>query len=217
MWQAAADTSEMHHPTPRDPNADLVVAETTEPQAAAPTSDASEAAPFCDVPAEAGPSSVPCEEAAPELALAAPLESEPKNEDAPAASSTDQHRAPAARVYTSPADILDKLAPPGFSIRLSFNDHRFKVEGNSEMQTLGKSLERPYNQKSYSKSFTGATTWKEALKDVHRHGWRKHSLLQKEGYVPASSRPQTGGVIDDCIFAQLEPEVKKMPPPKKYN
>ena len=124
--------------------------------------------------------------------------------------------APAApKVYKSPAEILEQISPPGLIIRLSFNDHRFKVESSTRIHGLSKDLDPPYNQKSFSRSFIGSS-WQESLKEVHKHGWNKYYLMQLDGLLPAADAPQDAGVIGPDILAQLDPEIKKLPPPKKY-
>ena len=126
-------------------------------------------------------------------------------------------RAPVVRVHRSPAEILNQLSPPGMMLRMTYNDHRFKVETGSRFHESSSKLKAPYSQKSYSKSFaSGAPTWQEALSDVHNHAWTKHNMMVIAGYMVGSSDPQSPGVIPEDVLSDLQPEIEKMPPPKKY-
>ena len=126
-------------------------------------------------------------------------------------------RAPVVRVHRSPAEILNQLSPPGMMLRMTYNDHRFKVEIGSRFHESSSKLKAPYSQKSYSKSFaSGAPTWQEALSDVHNHAWTKHNLMVIAGYMVGASNPQSPGVIPEEVLSDLQPEIEKMPPPKKY-
>ena len=127
-------------------------------------------------------------------------------------------RAAAPRVRRSPAEILEQIAPPGIFIRLSFNDHRFKAETATFLQSDLSLLDSPYSQKAFSKCFgRGALSWQEALTQVHDYAWKKYDLFRIHGKSDAIDSPQEPGVIAADIFTQLEPEIQRMPPPTKYS
>ena len=127
-------------------------------------------------------------------------------------------RAAAPRVHRSPAEILEQIAPPGIFIRLSFNDHRFKAETATFLQSDLSLLDSPYSQKAFSKCFgRGALSWQEALTQVHDYAWKKYDLFRIHGKSDAIDSPQEPGVIAADIFTQLEPEIQRMPPPTKYS
>ena len=156
-----------------------------------------------------------------EAAVAAPLEPalHPPEVPAelPAGSHEDKLRGPVEKVYRSPAEILEKISPPNMIVRLSFNDHRFKVECSGRIHDKISSLSGPYHQKSYTKSFaSGALSWKQALSDVHMHAWTKYRKLVESGSMDEADSPQTPGEIEHSVLDELEPEIKKLPPVKKY-
>ena len=176
------------------------------------------------MPLEADPQRVEAEPAALALDSAAAAASSSSNlgDDhvplaalaaAPSSSSQPVVRASSSRVHKTPSEILDCITPPGFAFRLSYNDRRFKVECNAH--ALHESVWTfPYTRKTYSKSFcSNIITWREALADVHDHGWKKWALVS--AHYPVAN-PPTPGHIDEEVHAQLEPVVQDMPPPKKY-
>ena len=127
-------------------------------------------------------------------------------------------RAPAPRVYRSPAEILEQISAPGSILRLSFNDWRFKAESLSAVHGHLESLAKPFSQKSYSKVFGDSMSWQEALKDVHGYAWRKYHMLKDKGCIMAEPETiQRPGVIADSVLDLLKPEIDKMPPPTQYS
>lgn len=125
-------------------------------------------------------------------------------------------RALAPHVHRSPAEILEQLAPPSSTLRIDYNQHRFEVSFRTSAHKFAAALERPYSQKSFSRCFGDAVSWQDALAEVHQHAWKKYTLLQPTGCVDHADRPQDPGVVDRSILEQLEPEIRRMPPPKVY-
>ena len=120
-------------------------------------------------------------------------------------------------MHRSPAEILEQLSPPGLILRLSFNDHRFKVEAKAAVLHLLGQLHGPWRLKSRSSSFAAdQSTWAEALRSVHQHAWHWHDRLVAAGFDEMPQTRQEPGQIDQALIDQLAGEVEKMPPPKKY-
>ena len=104
--------------------------------------------------------------------------------------------------------ILAELSPPtSYKMRLSFNDHRFKVEVMSEAE------QRRIGAKSFSRSFASAKAlWKDVLAETHRWMWRNWLASPDAGDGPR----QEPGHISHAVLDALSPIIDAMPEPKVY-
>ena len=118
--------------------------------------------------------------------------------------------------HRSPLELLQALAPPGCSLTIGHDDHRFKSiypSKSKKLEGLGK-----LQQNHFSLSFAQKRTWSEALQEVHGHVWRKWQLIKHEHPLPAGATAQTPGDINAEILEKLDDYVKQMGPwtgPKK--
>ena len=104
--------------------------------------------------------------------------------------------------------ILAELSPPtSYKMRLSFNDHRFKVEVMAEAE------QRRIGAKSFSRSFASAKAlWKDVLAETHRWMWRNWLASPDAGDGPR----QEPGHISQAVLDALSPIIDAMPEPKVY-
>ena len=120
----------------------------------------------------------------------------------------------APKVYKSPDEILSPLAPPGCTLGLSYNDHRFisRFAVDSGDALFG----TDYSKKTMSASFAAIRSWQEALAMVHEHNWRKWQLLKKDMPLPKGMPEQKPGHIPSKVLEDLKPIIDKLPEVKKY-
>lgn len=132
---------------------------------------------------------------------------------APAASSSS---VPRKKVHRSPKEILQPLSPPGCTLALAFNDYRFTASWKRHIRCDFWIDE--LSNFSFSSVFT-KESWKESLRIVHAHSWEKWSIARDvvpELTLPDGRQEQNPGVIADSVFAELDPIVRDIPPPKRY-
>lgn len=112
--------------------------------------------------------------------------------------------------FKSPLELLQALAPPGCSLTIGHDDHRFKSIyplKSKKLEGVGK-----LKQCHYSLSFAQKRSWIEALQEVHAHVWKRWQVLQDELPLDGASSPQTPGFIPNEVLDGLEAHIKKMPP-----
>lgn len=125
------------------------------------------------------------------------------------------------KVHSSPDEILRPISPPACSIRLSFNDHRFKGEWRSDVNS-----EFWFDElcnRSFSKKFT-PETWQDSLRKVHEHVWTKWEIaVASDSDTPQPALelqdgrlPQQPGCVPDSVLQALQPIIDTLPPEKKY-
>ena len=119
-------------------------------------------------------------------------------------------RAGGPHVHATPV-ILAKLNPPtGYKLRLSFNDHRFKVDIVAELE------QQRCGRKSYSRSFAAMKgSWKDVLAETHRWMWSKWLESPLADGHDAASRQVPGDIAKEVLDA-LSPVIADMPEPKVY-
>ena len=123
--------------------------------------------------------------------------------------------------YSSP-DILRQLAPPGCSIRLNTNEHRFTSAWKPAI-TCDAWVDELSN-KTYSQSFNVGLgdDWKSKLAEVHSFAWTKWSIAvnfcaMPELTLPTGAVEQTPGRIPEDVYQVLSPLIQSLPDKKQYS
>jgi hypothetical protein len=124
----------------------------------------------------------------------------------------DEPGAKRVKRFKSPAEILEKLQPPGCKLTLGFNDHRW----SSTWEEANPLLPGKLKQRYFSKRFGLKLTWQEALKEVHKHNWEKWGLVKHDFPLPRGEVEQTPGDIPEETLAQLKPAIDTLPPLVRY-
>ena len=133
------------------------------------------------------------------------MESEPS-------SSARGRRGPGGpKLFSSPAELLDQLSPPGAKLTLNFNDRRWVCH----YKHTSDFFIEPYAKKYFTRSFA-PSTWKQKLEEVHEFAWNKWQLAQSELPLGAGVEPQMPGKLPRHLLPELEAAVRDMPEPKKY-
>ena len=131
--------------------------------------------------------------------------------EAPAAPSSSSHAGPrsaAQKVHKTPDWISRELAPPGPSIQLDHNAHRFYAQ--HRFNKAGKA-------ETYSQAFAAIRSWEEAIRNVHQRLWRLWGEHGKARFpLKRGSDEQTPGQITAVVMAQLESAVRDLPEKRKY-
>lgn len=83
--------------------------------------------------------------------------------------------------------LMAMLEPPGCSLGISFQDHRF----SSVWQTEYLTLDKPYSQKRLSRVFGVKRDWVRALQEVHSHNWKKWGMIKLEEPLAAGQKERS--------------------------
>ena len=118
------------------------------------------------------------------------------------------------RVYRSPEEILQPLAPPSCTLGLDYNARRFVSAFKKDVNH--DDLLPPFSYRTRTASFVSMRTWQEALQEVHRHCWQKWGVLKADLPLPAGQSEQTPGVIPQAALDQMQVVVDRMPEAKDY-
>ena len=122
------------------------------------------------------------------------------------------HKRPRAPKQKSPQEIMALLQPPGCTMGLSFQDHRFTSTWRNEH----KELPGEFGQLSFTRNFAKRRTWEEALVLVHSHSWAKWGLLKAQYPLSPGQGEQIGGVIPQDVLDQLKVIVATLKPAVRY-
>ena len=121
------------------------------------------------------------------------------------------NRAGGLKLHSSPAHLLQQLAPPHCSLSLNFNDRRWVAKWQIESDFFIP----PYHLKHHTKTFN-LTTWQQRLLDMHRFCWDKWELCKTTHPLPTGVQAQVPGKVDPEILKELAKVVQSLPEPKKY-
>ena len=117
------------------------------------------------------------------------------------------------KVYSTPADDLAAMMPPGAKILFNHNDHRFS---STWVGPVPQNLPPELGGKHFSRSFGPNKSWKDALSEVHYRLWDKWSYCSKLLPLPAGTQRQEPGVVPTCVVNAMEHHISKLPPRKDY-
>ena len=122
-------------------------------------------------------------------------------------------RAGFVKLHSSPAAVLDTIAPPGCKISLNYNDRRW-------VSSFAKNIEcqfwiEQYAPKSFTRRFD-ARNWKQKLSEVHSHSWRKWDLNRAELALAIDQQEQLPGEVPMEALDSLAAIVRDLPEPKVY-
>ena len=120
---------------------------------------------------------------------------------------------PAPKVHKSPEEILGLLAPPGCTISLGYNDHRFAARYPLDSATLPSNLAK----KTMSAAFAQRRSWQEALSMVHKWSWEKWELVQDRHPLPSGRQAQKPGEVSSKALEDLTPIIRDLPEVKRYS
>ena len=117
------------------------------------------------------------------------------------------------KVYTSPAEVLARITPPGCKLTLNTNKNSFVscwAEDVHSEQWID-SLANRYFTRCFS-----THDWQDKLAEVHKRMWCKWSFIAVQYPLPNNQEPQEEGRIPQAVFDDLRPTIENLPPPKKY-
>ena len=118
------------------------------------------------------------------------------------------------RLHWTPPQLVLLEPHYQFKIRLNYNEHRFIGE---TMRVASDAFTGVQRQKTYSRKFGGARTWKEALHEVHKWLWEKWQIVESEFPMGTTGQRQVPGEVPADVLAELEPIIRDMPAEKIYS
>jgi hypothetical protein len=122
------------------------------------------------------------------------------------------HASGYSKNFFSP-DLLLQLKPPGTTLKLDHQQHRFRAVFEVENK-YQKGLSQEHAAKHFSRSFATSRNWQECLQKVHQWLWLKYKSLPSKAKAPCTE--QEPGQIPEEMLQQLGLVVNEMPPLKKY-
>ena len=120
--------------------------------------------------------------------------------------------APQRERHKTPQEIMALLQPPGCSMGISFHDHRFTSIWKYDHSSLGGA----YGQKRFSRSFVQMRSWKDALKEVHRHNWGKWKMVKHQYPLDEGEQEQVPGQVSEDVMKLLKPVIDGLPELVRY-
>ncbi len=124
---------------------------------------------------------------------------------------------PRLRMYTSPEQLLRPISPPGCTILLNHNDHRWVAAFKKGLKSEFWIDELAYQ--SHSQSFS-QENWLAKLQVIHQYAWDKWGLglpSLPQLKLAEGESPQTPGVIPPEIVTGLQEVINNLPAKKAYS
>ena len=116
------------------------------------------------------------------------------------------------KVYSTPAEALAGMMPPGAKIVLNHNDHRFRTTWTGPTAGIPAEL----TGKHFTRNFGANRSWQDALCECHQRLWEKWGYISTSLPLPEGKQPQEPGVVPDDVLAAIGHHIDKLPKKKDY-